>query len=170
MLRTLPRSARRLANAAPLRSLWSWLTRPINATIGHGAAIWLWHAPALFDAAVENVTLHRLQHVSFFVTALFFWQAMLRRSARGAAFGHVFLTMLHTSLLGALIALAPHVLYRVQTAQSAAWGLTPLEDQQLAGLVMWAPAGAIYAGAALALAALWIRRPLGTWMIDLERV
>ena len=66
--------------------------------------------------------------------------------------------MLHTSVLGALMALAPRVLYRAQTATAAAWGLTPLEDQQLAGLVMWVPAGTIYAGAALALMALWIRQ------------
>jgi cytochrome c oxidase assembly factor CtaG len=158
MLRPLPRRLRRWLNLPRLRSLWAWLTRPMIATISHGVAIWLWHAPALFDAALENAALHRLQHVSFFVTALFFWQAMLRRSDRGVACFHVFATMVHTSLLGALIALAPHVLYRAQTAQSAAWGFTPLEDQQLAGLIMWAPAGALYAGAALALAALWIKR------------
>ena len=67
-----------------------------------------------------------------------------------------FLTMLHTSILGALMALAPRVLYVAQTRASEAWGLTPLEDQQLAGMVMWIPAGTIYAGAALALLALWI--------------
>lgn len=65
--------------------------------------------------------------------------------------------MLHTSALGALMALAPRVLYQPETTAVAAWGLTPLEDQQLAGLIMWVPAGTIYAGAALALIALWIR-------------
>jgi cytochrome c oxidase assembly factor CtaG len=66
--------------------------------------------------------------------------------------------MLHTSVLGALMALAPHLLYREQQEAAAAWGLTPLEDQQLAGIIMWVPAGTIYAGAALALIALWITR------------
>jgi cytochrome c oxidase assembly factor CtaG len=61
-------------------------------------------------------------------------------------------------VLGALMALAPRVLYGAQTATAARWGLTPLEDQQLAGIIMWVPAGTIYAGAALALLALWIRR------------
>ena len=64
--------------------------------------------------------------------------------------------MLHTSVLGALMALAPRVLYQVQTADAPSWGLTPLEDQQLAGVMMWVPAGTVYAGAALAFAALWI--------------
>jgi cytochrome c oxidase assembly factor CtaG len=66
--------------------------------------------------------------------------------------------MLHTSVLGALMALAPRVLYGAQTATSMAWGLTPLEDQQLAGIIMWIPAGTIYAGAALALAMVWIKQ------------
>jgi cytochrome c oxidase assembly factor CtaG len=69
--------------------------------------------------------------------------------------------MLHTSILGALMALAPRVLYGAQTAAAADWGLTSLEDQQLAGLIMWVPAGTIYAGAALALFALWIRSSSG---------
>ena len=81
-----------------------------------------------------NVPLHRFQHVSFLVTAILFWWALIRRSDFGAACGHTFATMTHTGLLGALMALAPHVLYRAQTASAAAWGLTPLEDQQLAGL------------------------------------
>ena len=55
------------------------------------------------------------------------------------------------------MALAPHLLYRQQADVAASWGLTPLEDQQLAGIIMWVPAGTIYAGAALALIALWIR-------------
>jgi len=123
----------------------------------HGLAIWLWHVPVLFDAAVDQVALHRLQHLSFFGTAVLFWWAVLWRSEAGAAAWHVVVTMLHTSVLGALMALAPRVLYVAQTATAAAWGLTPLEDQQLAGLIMWVPAGTIYAGTALALIALWIR-------------
>jgi cytochrome c oxidase assembly factor CtaG len=137
---------------------WRWVTRPMNATVLHGAAIWLWHIPVVFDAAVVDVTLHRLQHLSFLVTAIFFWWAMLRRSAGGVAVWHLFVTMIHTSVLGAWMALAPRVLYHVQTAGAPGFGLTPLEDQQLAGIIMWIPAETAYAGAALALMALWIRR------------
>ncbi|MDB5520875.1 MAG: hypothetical protein JWQ82_472, partial [Tardiphaga sp.] len=67
-------------------------------------------------------------------------------------------TMMHTGILGALMALAPRVLYTAQTQAARSWGLTPLEDQQLAGIVMWIPAGTIYAGAALTMAALWVAR------------
>lgn len=157
----LPHAARltltHAARHSVIRRCWSWLTRPLNATLIHALAIWVWHTPALFDAAVTHEVLHRLQHLSFLVSALLFWYALLRTSRSGEALWHLFFTMLHTSLLGALIALSPRVLYLAQTAHSLAWGLTPLEDQQLAGIFMWVPAGTIYAGAALWFAARWIR-------------
>jgi putative membrane protein len=138
------------------RTVWNFVSGGAVATFLHALAIWAWHAPVLFDAAVENVALHRLQHVSFFLTAVLFWWSVLWRSERGVAAWHLFITMLHTGVLGALMALAPRVLYVMQTRTAQDWGLTPLEDQQLAGLMMWVPAGTIYVGAALAMAARWI--------------
>ena len=126
------------------------------ATLLHGMAIWAWHAPALFDAAVESMPLHRLQHLSLFATATMFWWSIIWKMNRGLAAWYLFLTMLHMSILGALIALSPRVRYAVQTRTAGDWGLSSLEDQQMAGLVMWVPAGVIYAAAALALTALWI--------------
>ena len=152
-----------LSRAAPVRAVWAWITRPLTATVLHGAAIWAWHIPSLFDAAVMDVGLHRLQHLSFFLTAMLFWWSLLRRANPGTAAGDLFVTMIHTSILGALLTFAPRVLYSVQTAGALRWGLTPLEDQQLAGLVMWVPASTIYAGAALALTALWVRRSGAVW-------
>ena len=137
---------------------WQWLRSGRNATIVHGVAIWAWHTPILFDAAVTNIVLHRLQHLSFLLTAIVFWWSVLRNNNAGLAAWHLFITMVHTSVLGALMALAPRVLYEAQTATAAAWGLTPLEDQQLAGIIMWVPAGTIYAGATLAMLAIWIRQ------------
>ncbi len=156
----LPDRLRRWTGRAMRRSsvriVWRWLSGGTNATLSHAVAIWAWHAPILFDAAVGDVTLHRLQHLSFFATAILFWWSIFWRSNHGVAAWHLFLTMLHTGALGALMALAPRVLYVAQTHAAETWGLTPLEDQQLAGMVMWIPAGTIYAGAALAMAALWI--------------
>jgi cytochrome c oxidase assembly factor CtaG len=155
------RVRRRLGQAGrqrAMRCLWTAVTRPTAATVWHGAVIWFWHAPVMFDAAVASLLLHRLQHITFLVSALAFWWALIRRSDRGAATLHVFVTMIHTTLLGALMTMAPRVLYERQTTDSLHWGLTPLEDQQLAGLVMWVPAGSIYAAAALGFAALWIRQ------------
>jgi cytochrome c oxidase assembly factor CtaG len=157
----LPKRARLGLGAAmrtPLiRRSWDWSTGATSATAIHGVAIWGWHLPFLFDAAVTNTAMHRLQHLSFFATAVLFWWAVVWKSDYGAAAWHMFLTMLHTSILGALMALAPRVLYIAQTQTDSAWGLTPLEDQQLAGMIMWVPAGTIYAAAAMTMLALWIR-------------
>ncbi|MER8830002.1 cytochrome c oxidase assembly protein [Mesorhizobium sp. M0938] len=156
----LPRSIRHLVRSAMKTAVvgktWNALGTGPGATILHGVAIWVWHAPVLLDATVSDITLHRLQHLSFFITAILFWWVMVWRSDRGFASWHLFLTMLHTSILGALIALAPRAIYVAQTRAADDWGLTPLEDQQLAGIVMWVPGGIIYAGAALTMLALWI--------------
>jgi len=146
----------RLMRSPLAGSLWGLLSGGRNATLLHAMAIWAWHAPPLFDAAVSDPTLHRLQHLSFFATAVLFWWSVLRRSAIGAAAWHVFVTMLHTSVLGALMALSPRLLYQQDYSIAGSWGLSQLEDQQLAGLIMWVPAGTIYAGVALALIAIWI--------------
>ncbi len=166
MLWALPQDWRRrlgsMSQTTALSALWSRLTDPLTATILHGVAIWVWHVPALYSAALTSDRIHWLQHVSFFVTALFFWWALLRGPQRergyGAAVMYLFATSLHTGFLGILIALSRHLLYPLQSGTAAEWGLTPLEDQQLAGLVMWVPAGLIYAGAALAFAGAWITR------------
>ena len=139
-----------------LRGFWQVLTRPAVATILHGLTLWLWHYPPLFDAAVEDVSLHRLQHLSFFGTAILFWWALIRRANLGSAAWHQFITMLHTSVLGALIALAPTVLYRAQTKYASDWGMSALEDQQLAGIIMWVPGGILYAAVALWFLTRWI--------------
>jgi putative membrane protein len=138
------------------RLVWNCVTAGTVATVLHAVAIWVWHVPVLLDASVTDITMHRLQHLSFLGTALLFWWSVIWRSHRGVAVWHVFATMVHTSLLGALLALSPRVLYPAQTRFSFDWGLTPLEDQQLAGMLMWVPAGTVYAGAALVLIWLWI--------------
>ena len=158
----LPPALRRALGAAGrqpvVRRPWRWMTAPLSATLLHGAVIWLWHAPPLFEAAVRSEGLHRLQHLTFLLSALVFWWALFRRAEFGAAVLHLFATMIHMTLLGALITFAGRVLYVRQTGFAEYWELTPLEDQQLAGLIMWVPAGTVYAAAALAFAALWIHQ------------
>jgi putative membrane protein len=164
MLWAFPSAARlRLGGAArnpALRFVWRWLTDPLVATILHGVALWTWHAPALFNAALDSEAVHWLQHGSFFVTALFFWWALVHGRERerryGAAIFYLFATALHSGFLGILLTFAPAPVYAGGSA-APLWGLTPLEDQQLAGLVMWVPAGLVYAVAALLLMAAWIR-------------
>ncbi len=158
---SLPQTIRiqvgRVLQRSAVKTTWRLLSSGRNATLLHGIAIWIWHVPLFFDAAVVSVSVHRLQHLSFLLTAILFWWSIFRRSDGGVGAWHLFVTMLHTSILGALMALAPRVLYEAQTAAAMEWGLTPLEDQQLAGLIMWVPAGTVYAAVALVLTALWIR-------------
>jgi cytochrome c oxidase assembly factor CtaG len=69
----------------------------------------------------------------------------------------LFVTALHSGFLGILLSISRTPLYPGQSAASVQWGLTPLEDQQLAGLIMWVPAGLVYIVAGLALFAGWMR-------------
>jgi putative membrane protein len=141
-----------------VQSVWAWLTDPLVATILHGLAIWIWHAPMLLDATLESELVHRLQHTSFLVTALFFWWAIFRLPVKAYGLGavHVFATMLHTSILGALLTLTPRICYARQTQDAPSFGWTPLDDQQLAGLFMWVPGGAIYLVVGLWLIGRWL--------------
>jgi putative membrane protein len=164
----IPLSWRRTIGAwsarAPVRGTWELLTLPIVAWVIHAIAIWVWHAPALFQATVTSELIHTLQHVSFLGSALLFWWALLKgregRLGLPTAVVYLFTTSVHTTILGALLALSSTVWYPIYRASTAPWGLTPLEDQQLAGLIMWVPAGMVYLIAALAIAGSWLRDPV----------
>jgi putative membrane protein len=163
----VPISWRRRAGAwtgvPPVRAAWEFLTLPLVAWTLHAVAIWLWHAPSLFESSLGSELIHSLQHVSFLGTALLFWWSLLRaregRIGRPAAVLYLFTTSVHTSLLGALLAFASTLWYPIYVSSTAPWGLAPLEDQQLAGLIMWIPAGLAYLTATLLIAASWLREP-----------
>jgi putative membrane protein len=131
------------------------LSRPLPAAALHGLTLWLWHAPAVFDQAIAGYAMHAFEHICFFGTALLFWRSILgARSPRraGVALCATFATLVHSGLLGALITMAPYPIYAWYAGRTQAWGLGPLEDQQLAGLLMWVPMGLVYLGGCLALA------------------
>ncbi|MDB6005320.1 MAG: hypothetical protein JWR15_2307 [Prosthecobacter sp.] len=142
-------------------TITTWLVQPLVAWMAHALILWLWHLPSWFEAALHNDFVHALQHVAFLGSALIFWQSIVhsRRGALsyGAAVLFLFTTALHSGLLGALLALAGSPWYRSYLATSPAWGLSPLEDQQLGGLIMWIPAGLVYLVAALAFFAAWLQ-------------
>jgi putative membrane protein len=135
-----------------LPATWRVLRRPVVAFTLHVAALWLWHVPRFYDAALRSEGIHVAEHVSFLATALLFWYPIAdahprRRSSVGVATLSLFAAGLQCTMLGALITMARHAWYFGHYATTAAWGLTPLEDQQLAGLVMWIPAGLVYLAA-----------------------
>ncbi len=158
------RDARRafggLARVTPLVRFGHAMTLPAGATCLHAFALWIWHAPALFAAALDSLPLHVLQHASFFFSALVFWWAVFGGAARApgpASLACLFTTMLHTSALGAVLTFAPTAWYMQGDARVL--GLVPLEDQQFGGLVMWIPGGIAYVIGALAVARTWLARP-----------
>lgn len=143
------------------RRSWRALVRPGVAWALHGAALWLWHVPVLFDAALQSEVVHYLQHAMLLTTAFLFWASILPRRAnartRITSVFSLLTTSMHSTLLGALLTLSPTVWYASYAVAAGPAGLSALEDQQLAGLIMWVPAGLVYLIAALALCAAILR-------------
>jgi putative membrane protein len=125
--------------------------------------LWLWHAPAFFDRALGSEGWHATQHLSLLLSALLFWWAINGASSlqrrHGTAALCLFFTSLHSGLLGALMALSASPWYARYVAMglSGTAGLTPLEDQQIAGLIMWVPGGAVHAIVALVYLSRWFQ-------------
>ncbi|MDB5895586.1 MAG: cytochrome c oxidase caa3 assembly factor family protein [Rhodoferax sp.] len=141
---------------------WRWLNAPLIAWSLHAVALWGWHVPAMFGAALRHPAWHFVQHTSFLATALLFWSAVLehqrQHAASGAAMLALFTTMVHTTALGALLTLAPLPWYPAYGTTTSALGIDLLQDQQLGGLVMWVPGALAYLFAGLAVTARWLRR------------
>lgn len=150
----------RASSSPALRRTFRTVTGPLFILLLHGAVLWVWHIPSLFEAALRNEAIHALQHLSFFLTAVLFWWAVTRgrygRLGYGLASAFVFATAMHTSILGALLTVAARLWYPLYAARGQAWQIDLLEDQQLAGLLMWVPAGVLLCLVALALFAAWL--------------
>ena len=142
------------------RAVWKTLTGPLVVWLLHGLALWVWHLPALYQAALGSAAIHAAEHTCFLATACLFWWALIHgrygRAGYGAAVVFVFATAVHSEALGALLTFAPRVWYPLYAARSPAAGLDPLEDQRLAGLLMWIPFGVIFLILALGLFAAWL--------------
>lgn len=141
---------------------WRALSDPLVATTLQILALWAWHAPVLFDLALAESGWHIAQHVSFVATALLFWNAVLDarlvRARTGTAIGCLFVTAIVSGALGALMALSSSPWYEGYVALGMTpFGLSPAQDQQLAGLLMWVPGGLVHVLAALVLMARWLR-------------
>jgi putative membrane protein len=140
--------------------VWYVLTAPVVAWLLHGLAVWIWHIPALYDAAVADEGIHAVQHAIFIGTSSLFWWGLLYgrygRAGYGAAVFYVFTTVIHTGLLGAILTFSGRPFYPVYLGPAQASGIDPVADQQIAGLVMWIPAGAILTLLGLGFFAAWI--------------
>lgn len=140
-----------VAVVAPLLA-WSLPRAPTRglagATVVQALVLWAWHAPAAYGWALSNDVVYWLMQASLLGSAVWFWSAIRGASPLPAA-GGLLVAMVAMGLVGAVLTFAERALYAPHLATTAAWGLSPLQDQQAAGLIMWVPAAAIYLLAAL---------------------
>lgn len=122
--------------------------------------LWLWHSSVLYGLAIRNDVVHALEHVSFLGAAVLFWTVIIgpvrARLAPGAAILAVFTLTLQGIVLSMLLTFSPIVWYDAYADAAPGWGLEPLADQQLAGVIMWVPTGFIHTGILLAILLRWL--------------
>ena len=156
MRRRLEGVAANLPGAVRVRTI---LLSPVLVVGLHAVALWVWHLPSAYQAALGNDALHIAEHLSFLATAILLWMLIIsrgpkRRLGYGPAVIAVLATSLQSGALGAILTFAGTELYPIHRPGAAAWGLRPLEDQQLAGAIMWIPQGMVYLAAMAVL--LWL--------------
>jgi putative membrane protein len=154
LLWALPRSWARplgagLYHSQPISRLWHVISSPISAWVLFTTALWIWHTRVLYEAALRDEMIHAFEHLGFLGAAVAFWWVLLQhsrpRSVRSMmAVPYLFTTSLQSGILGALMTFSARPWYPYYTALTASWGLTPLQDQQLAGLIMWLPGSAVF--------------------------
>jgi putative membrane protein len=120
------------------------------------AVFWAWHAPSVYAVALSSDAVYWLLQLALLASATAFWLAV-QRAAPAVAMAAILATMVSMGLLGALIAFAASALYEPHFASTLSWGMAPLADQQLAGVLMWAPGSIAYLIAAMWIGSRWLR-------------
>ena len=125
------------------------LTYPAVAFVLYNVDFWLWHAPPLYNATLENQNIHILEHLTFIVFGILNWWPMfsqskdLPRLSIGGQVLYLFLSGMPSVLLGAGLTFSPP-LYAPYIAAPRVWGISVATDQQLGGLIMWVPVSISY--------------------------
>jgi putative membrane protein len=127
-----------------------FLTNPIFAFLAFNVTFGLWHTPAYYDGALRNETIHIVEHVTMFATAVLTWWPIFSPLDELPALPaplqclYLFFESLPPTIIGALITFAGGVLYPTYARAPRVWGIPALEDQQMGGLIMWIPGALIY--------------------------
>jgi putative membrane protein len=146
-----------------LRGVVGWLMHPVTVWLVHVGTLWLWHLPSWYQAGLRSEPIHIAQHATFFLSALLFWWVVIHPlpSRRTLGYGwtlfYIFVTMLQSALLGVLLTFSPTLWYPYYEYAARPWGLSALNDQEIAGLIMWIPAGLLYMGAMMAVLVTWMQ-------------
>jgi putative membrane protein len=127
-----------------------WLTRPSHCFVIFNVTMAAWHIPGAYNLAMAVHPVHIVEHLMFMATAVLMWWPFLSplpelpRLAYPGQMLYCFLTSLPMSIVAIYIAMADHVLYPAYEAAPRVMALTPLQDQQLGGLIMWVPGGVVF--------------------------
>lgn len=147
----------RVMRSPGLSKTWSMLTAPLTVLVLHALVLWIWHIPTLFEHALHHEGVHAFQHLGFFLVAALFWWSLIHgrfgRVGYGVAVLVLFATAMQTQVLGALLTFATHPWYPTHAART---GAHAIDDQQLAGVVMWVPFGVVFVLIGLALFGAWL--------------
>ncbi|MBB4052989.1 putative membrane protein [Devosia subaequoris] len=127
-----------LALALPAR--WGARASLMPPLVLSTLSFWLWHAPDFYTSAFTHPALYWLMQASLIASFTWLWMGLLRSNAATVAGIAALSSAIQMGLLGALLVFAPAPLYLPHLGNTMAFGLLPLEDQQLAGLLMWVPA------------------------------
>jgi cytochrome c oxidase assembly factor CtaG len=171
LLRGLPRPARRVAAAwlatRPVRWLARALADPRIAWLGFALAFWVWHLPAPYELALRSDAWHHVEHASFFLTALVFWRPVIlawparRAWPRWAMIVYLLLAEAQNTLLSAILTFADRVIYPSYAGAGRLPGVGALEDQALAGMIMWVPGSLAFLAPVLWLLMTMLAHPAG---------
>ena len=154
---------RPLLHRPSVRGLGRFLTRPLVAAVLFSVSISLWHLAFFYDLMMRSHEVHIATHLLFMATATLMWwpvmgpAAELPRLPHGPAMLYLFLVGIPMQIVAALITFADEVLYPWYVAAPRTWGLSPLDDQQLGGLLMWVPGNLWLFGAIGVLFFRWAR-------------
>jgi putative membrane protein len=136
ILRPATRRIHRVERAAgPFASPWF-------GVVAYVGVMWLWHVPAMYDAALRHSSVHTLEHLTFAAAGLLYWWHLLSpirsrlRLTGMAPVAYMASTKLLVGMLGIVLAFAPELLYDTYDTGGLRWGMTPLDDQRVAGLIM----------------------------------
>jgi putative membrane protein len=156
------RGARWWRRARGWRGAWQAISQPVIAWTLYLVILWGWHLPMMYEAAIRNQWVHDLQHLLFVAGAGLLWFVVLNpvgqlRLSGGAGVLYLFTTSMHAMALGVFMTLSPQGWYRIYDATTAQWGLSLLQDQQIAGAMMWMPAALVYVVLAALIFTYWLR-------------
>ena len=165
--RTAQTLSRQLKRRQGVDRAWRSIRSPVGAWLIFTITLWVWHAPVLYESALRDEVVHALEHGIFLAAAVLFWSVLfshgkMKHARSGEGIPYLFTTLIQSSIFGALMTFGDQPWYAFYQALTPTWGLSPLQDQQLAGLIMWLPGGAVFTLLTIYSFAAWLRAQEGS--------